>query len=143
MLIFKFFEVSKNLNLDFTGPQKLFQTSYDHMINYENVLQTIFYQTHQLSWPYDHYSRLKPFWSKKFKSSPKKTPPLKSKKTTTFYFLQTLKNGKNKDFFLQTLKSKITRIRSHFLRGQRVVRKAPPHKIFFHQAMVLKLLQSV
>ena len=25
-------------------------TPYDHMINYENVLQTIFYQTHQLSW---------------------------------------------------------------------------------------------
>ena len=34
------------------------------------------FQTHQLSWSYDNYSRLKPFWSKKFKSRPKKRLPL-------------------------------------------------------------------
>ena len=77
MLIFMFLEVSKNLNLDFTGPQKLFQTSYEHMINYENILQTISYQTHQLSQPCDNYSGLKPILSKKFISLPKKNASFK------------------------------------------------------------------
>ena len=46
---------NKCLQLNFTGPQKFFQASYEHMIYYENVLQTISYRTHQLSWSYDKY----------------------------------------------------------------------------------------
>ena len=37
------------------------------------------FQTHQLSWSYDNYRRLKPFLSKKFKSSLKKRLPLTRK----------------------------------------------------------------
>ena len=35
------------------------------------------FQTHQLSWSHDNYRRLKPFWSKKFISMPKKNASFK------------------------------------------------------------------
>ena len=58
------------------------------MINYENVLQTISYQTRQLSWSYDNYRWLKPFLSKKFISLPKKTTSFK----------HSLRKSENRDF---------------------------------------------
>merc|ERR1712035_209197 len=67
---------AKYLHRNFMCFYKIFCGSHEHKIKNRDLLQSMIFQTHQLSWLYDNYRRLKPFLSKKFKILPKKRLPL-------------------------------------------------------------------
>ena len=93
-----FFEASKNLDLNFTWTQKIFQRSYGLIIKNRNLLQTISFRSHQFSRSYDNYSELQTFWSKKFILAPKKKASFKALQAvlgiTTFKYKLSVLNFK-------------------------------------------------